>query len=55
MMSLPACQQQALDRIEQTLAAEDPGLELRAGMSSESRAARCQPGQAVKQDQAHAR
>jgi hypothetical protein len=29
MMSLPACEQRALDRIEQTLMAEDPGLGLR--------------------------
>jgi hypothetical protein len=119
MMSLPACQQRVLDRIEQRLAAEDPGLELRlavftwltqheaipgaeqvpgrlqqvlrrvvilplvvislvtllaagglapsqktcpggtheavAGMSPESRAARCQPAPAVKEDQLHAR
>ncbi len=29
MMSLPASQQRALDRIEQTLVADDPGLGLR--------------------------
>jgi hypothetical protein len=29
MMSLPACRKRALDRIEQTLAAEDPRLEVR--------------------------
>ena len=29
MMGLPACQQRALGRIEQTLVAEDPGLGLR--------------------------
>jgi hypothetical protein len=29
MMSLPGCQQRTLDRIEQTLVAEDPGLGLR--------------------------
>ena len=28
-MSLPACRQRALDRIEQTLVSEDPGLGLR--------------------------
>jgi hypothetical protein len=115
MMSLPACRQRALDRIAQTLVAEDPGFGLRfavftrltrheaipgteqvssrlqqvlrravilplvaislvtvlvasglipsrqtcpvgahaaaAGMSSESRAARCQPGRAIEQEQ----
>jgi len=29
MVSLPCCRQRALDRIEQTLVAEDPGLGLR--------------------------
>ena len=29
MMKLPGCRQRALDRIEQTLVAEDPGLGLR--------------------------
>jgi hypothetical protein len=29
MMSLPGCRRRALDRIEQTLVAEDPGLGLR--------------------------
>ena len=29
MRSLPGCRQQALDRIERTLVAEDPGLGLR--------------------------
>lgn len=43
-MSLPGCRQRALDRIEQALAAEDPGLGLRFAVFSRLTRHEAMPG-----------